>query len=172
MSQGSMQSNIEKIGLVRLIAAFKLLKALGLIVLAYGILQLLNPVFAAWLADLAAQSPYPLEQRLIDRLLDFAAGADPNHIHRLGLAAFLYAGLFVTEGLGLWWDRPWAEWLTVIVTASFIPVEIWHFLVTPRSLTLLVTAANAAILSYFIVRLQTRHKIKAHPVAGTGLRPD
>ena len=37
----------------------------------------------------------------------------------------LYAGLFLTEGICLWLEKRWAEWLTVIIISSLIPLEIY-----------------------------------------------
>jgi uncharacterized membrane protein (DUF2068 family) len=151
----------KKMGVIRLIAAFKLFKASSMIVLAYGISKLLNPAFAAWLAALAAESPYPFEQHLIEHVLDFAAGPNGNeHIHSLGAAALVYASIFAAEGFGLWWDKHWAEWLTVVVTASFIPFELYELAIKPHAAKVFVVAANVAILVYFIRRLRVRAIVK------------
>ena len=37
----------------------------------------------------------------------------------------IYAELFLTEGIGLWLEQRWAEWLTVIITSALIPIEIY-----------------------------------------------
>jgi uncharacterized membrane protein (DUF2068 family) len=151
----------KKLGVIRLIAAFKLFKAASMIVLAYGISKLLNPAFAAWLAELAAESPYPFEQNLIEHVLDFAAGPNGNkHIHSLGAAALVYASIFAAEGFGLWWDKHWAEWFTVVVTASFIPFELYQLVNKPHAATVFVVAVNVAILVYFIRRLRVRAVVK------------
>jgi uncharacterized membrane protein (DUF2068 family) len=151
----------KKMGVIRLIAAFKVFKAVSLIVLAYGISKLLNPAFAAWLADLAAESPYPFEQNLIEHVLDFAAGPNGgDHIHSLGAAALVYASIFAAEGFGLWWGKHWAEWLTVVVTASFIPFELYELVKKWHGAKLFVVAVNVAILVYFIRRLHVRAVIK------------
>ena len=45
-------------------------------------------------------------------------------LHAVGIVTGCYALVFAVEGVGLLMARRWAEWLTVIVTASFIPLEI------------------------------------------------
>jgi len=50
----------------------------------------------------------------------------PHRIELLAAAVFAYAALFATEGVGLWLQKRWAEYLTVIATTSFIPFEIWE----------------------------------------------
>jgi uncharacterized membrane protein (DUF2068 family) len=64
--------------------------------------------------------------------------------------------LFAIEGWGLWREKRWAEYLTVIVTASLIPLEIWEII---RHLTWLKVAAlalNIAIVLYLLHLLRRR----------------
>jgi uncharacterized membrane protein (DUF2068 family) len=56
--------------------------------------------------------------RFLDAALERAANFSPEQIKKLGLGSFIYAGLFLTEGVGLWLLKRWAEWLTVIITSS------------------------------------------------------
>jgi uncharacterized membrane protein (DUF2068 family) len=52
--------------------------------------------------------------------------------------------------------RRWAEWFTVIVTASLVPVEVYEILRHPRPVRIAVLAANLAIVCYLVVRLRRR----------------
>ena len=77
----------------------------------------------------------------------------------LGVVALLYATLFAIEGVGLWRERRWAEYLTVIATASFIPFEIVQL---ARQVSLARSAAlglNLLVVAYLIYRLR-------HPYGG------
>jgi uncharacterized membrane protein (DUF2068 family) len=47
-----------------------------------------------------------------------ASNLRPDKIEQLGLGSMIYAGLFLTEGIGLWLEKRWAEWLTVIIIES------------------------------------------------------
>jgi uncharacterized membrane protein (DUF2068 family) len=38
----------------------------------------------------------------------------------------LYAVIEIVEGFGLWWAKRWAEYLTVVATAAFLPIEIYE----------------------------------------------
>jgi uncharacterized membrane protein (DUF2068 family) len=70
------------------------------------------------------------------------------------LGSFIYAGLFLVEGTGLWLRKRWGEWLTVIVTSSLIPVEIYEI---HRHLTVAklgVLALNLAIVIYLILHMR------------------
>ena len=92
--------------------------------------------------------------RFIDAAVAKAANLSPDLIKKLGLGSFIYAGLFLTEGVGLWLLKRWAEWLTVIITSSLLPIEIYeiHRHVTPAKITAL--AINLAIVAYLIYRIR------------------
>jgi uncharacterized membrane protein (DUF2068 family) len=60
--------------------------------------------------------------------------------------------VFVVEGVGLLRGRRWAEWLTVFVTASFIPFEIWELTRRPGGGKVVALAMNAAIVVYLAWR--------------------
>jgi hypothetical protein len=64
--------------------------------------------------------------------------------------------LFAIEGIGLWMRKRWAEWLTVIITASLIPVEIYEFALRPNPGKAAVVIANAAIVAYLIWHVRSR----------------
>ncbi len=74
----------------------------------------------------------------------------------MGAVAFLYAALFVVEGVGLWMARRWAEYLTIIATSSFVPFEVYELVrhVTwPRTVTLLI---NLLVVAYLVVKVRQR----------------
>ena len=106
---------------LRLIALFKFAKTLLLIAVGLGALQLLDPDTAAraqrWATALATSSDRRFVQHLLARLM----GLSPSRLEILSLGAFLYAGLFTTEGLGLWLGLCWAEYLTIVATGEWGP---------------------------------------------------
>ena len=106
-----------------LIAAFKLLKALLLVAGGLAALRLLQADAARSVDQWVAALPLDSQRRLAHRFLVRLTGLPANRLHALGIAFFAYAGLFVVEGIGLWRQRRWAEYLTVIATASFVPLE-------------------------------------------------
>ncbi len=63
------------------------------------------------------------------------------------------AALFATEGIGLLMQKRWAEYFTSIVTASFIPLEIYEIARRPGALKIALLAVNAIIVIYLIWRL-------------------
>jgi uncharacterized membrane protein (DUF2068 family) len=50
-----------------------------------------------------------------------ALNVTPGKIKQLGIGSMIHAGLFLTEGIGLWLEKRWAEWLTAIITGLLDP---------------------------------------------------
>lgn len=139
-----------------MIALFKLLKAISLIALGIGAFKLLGNDVAGVVEHWIEVFKLDPANRFVDAALARASNLSPDHIKELGLGSFIYAGLFLTEGIGLWLLKRWAEWLTVIITSSLVPLEIYeiHRHVTP--VKLFVLAINLAIVAYLIYRIKTR----------------
>jgi len=64
----------------------------------------------------------PFLHRIIVRLHRLHAGT----LLVTGVAAIGYGLLELVEGVGLWLDQLWAEYLTVIATSLLIPVELYE----------------------------------------------
>jgi uncharacterized membrane protein (DUF2068 family) len=74
---------------------------------------------------------------------------------------FAYAALFVIEGVGLIMKARWAEWLTVIATASFVPLEVYEIVRHPRPLRAAVFVVNVVIVGYLVARLRRERSAAA-----------
>jgi uncharacterized membrane protein (DUF2068 family) len=90
----------------------------------------------------------------VDSALQKLANLPPNKIKGLGVGSFVYAGLFLIEGIGLWMVRRWAEWFTVIVTSSLVPVEIYEIHRHPGPVKILVLIINLAVVGYLAYRIR------------------
>jgi uncharacterized membrane protein (DUF2068 family) len=109
--------------LLQLIALFKLLKAALLIAVGAGALKLLHKDVAGAVEHWVELLKLDPNNHYVDTALEKASNITPYKIKELGLGSMIYAGLFLTEGIGLWFGKRWAEWLTVIITSSLIPIE-------------------------------------------------
>ena len=63
-----------------------------------------------------------------------------------------YAGLFLTEGLGLILRETGAEYFTIVVTVSFLPVEVYLMTLHLTAARVLATLANIGIVGYLLAR--------------------
>jgi uncharacterized membrane protein (DUF2068 family) len=133
-----------------LIAAFKLSQALLFIAIGVGALRLLHKDVGDLLARLAEHMRFNTESRFIDFILDKASIIDDRLLRRIGAVVFIYAGIDLIEGTGLFLEKVWAEYLTLVITASFLPWEIFEVLrrVTWFRSGLLVV--NALVVFYLL----------------------
>jgi uncharacterized membrane protein (DUF2068 family) len=79
-------------------------------------------------------------------------------IHTLRIVSLSYAAIFAVEGVGLWMEKRWAEWMTTIITASLIPLELWELFYRPNFGKAAVLMANIAIVAYLVWQLKSKHK--------------
>jgi uncharacterized membrane protein (DUF2068 family) len=140
--------------MLRLIAVFKFSKAALLVAVGLGALRLLDPEVAAraqrWAAAVAANS----DRRIVQQLIGVVSGFSPRRLEALGTGAFLYSTLFITEGIGLWRGKRWAEYLTVIATMSLLPLEVYEILRRASTTKVMALLVNLVVAAYLIWRLR------------------
>jgi len=146
---------------LRLIGAFKIAKAVLLLATSYGLYRLLNPNLVEHVQDWLTTLTDTFERRLLTRALDWLTSLGNARIGGILVVTSLYTGVLLTEGIGLWLRKSWAEWLTVSATASLIPFELWQLVFGRRHNLLAVigaTALNVAIVWYLAWKLRTAHR--------------
>jgi uncharacterized membrane protein (DUF2068 family) len=89
-----------------------------------------------------------LWKRLYTKVLSGVTG----HPDEIGVAAILYGFLEGAEAVGLILQRRWAEYLVVIATTAFIPVEVDELLRKPTVFKALALVLNLAIVAYLVWR--------------------
>jgi uncharacterized membrane protein (DUF2068 family) len=136
-----------------LIAIFKLVKASLLILVATSALSLLdNRIRDAMefrIAQLTADSHY----RYLHKVASFFGLDTLRHVEIVVLGSLFYAALFAIEGIGLLAQKKWAEYFTAIVTASFIPLEIFELVRHPSIFKMTIIAINAIVVAYLVWKL-------------------
>jgi len=139
---------------VRLIALFKLLKGILLIAVGVAALKLLHADIASLVEKWVAVLGLDQNSRFVGRALLTAAALTPNRVRDLIVGSFLYGGLFLTEGTGLWLLKRWAMWFTVIITGSFLPVEIYELVRHPSAGKVGILVINLVLVGYLIRRIR------------------
>jgi len=139
---------------VRLIAFFKLLKGILLIAVGVAALKLLHTDIAGVVEDWARLLGFLQNSRFLGRALSAAAALTPDRVRDVIVGSFLYGGLFLTEGIGLWLLKRWAMWFTVIITASFLPIEIYELARHPSVGKVALLVINLGLVAYLIRRIQ------------------
>ena len=137
-----------------LIGLFKLVKALLLIAVGVGALKLLHKDVAATVTHWVEALRVDPDNRFIHRILVKSFSASPKQLKELSVGTFFYAALLLTEGIGLLMRKRWAEYFTVIITASLIPLELYEIARHPTAVKLVVLAVNVSIVWYLIANLR------------------
>ena len=143
-------------GLLRVIAIFKFFKAALLIALGIGLFKVLHKNIGDVLMHWSEALRLDPGSHFFNVALGKAARVSPAQVKKLGLGSFLYAGLFLAEGTGLWMRKRWGEWLTVIITSSLVPVEIYEIYRRFSFVKVGVLAVNVAIVIYLIYHMRRK----------------
>ena len=141
-----------------LIAAFKLGQALLFFAVGVGAFRLLHKDIGDVLEKLAYHLRFNPESRLINFLLVKSSILDERLLKRIVEVFFIYAGLDLVEGIGLYLEKTWAEYLTLTITASFLPWEVFEIF---RKLTLIrvsLLALNLLVFFYLLNLVIARGK--------------
>jgi uncharacterized membrane protein (DUF2068 family) len=82
----------------------------------------------------------------------------------LATAAILYGLLEAAEGTALLFRRRWAEYLVLLATAAFIPLEVEELIRRPSVFKALAFVVNVAIVVYLIRRKRLfLDRVPRHP---------
>ena len=138
--------------ILRLIAIFRHIKAVLLIITGMAVLRLVKPGAVRQFTDWVAAMPFATQHAFVGRALAMITRLPPERIEELAIVLFLYAALFIVEGVGLWMGKVWAEWLSIVATTSFIPFEAYEVAHKTTFLRVAILVANIAIVIYLVYR--------------------
>jgi uncharacterized membrane protein (DUF2068 family) len=158
MTNDARPAPTPRIDILRTIALYKLLKVLLLLALAYGEVRLSDASLIAKLVTWASARPLGLEHKVVTWLLEWFSGLSASRVHALRMVTLAYAAVFAIEGIGLWMRKRWAEWMTTIITASLIPLELWELFNRPNIGKAAVFVANVAIVVILIRHVRSKAK--------------
>ena len=83
------------------------------------------------------------------------------HAHELKIAAALaigYGVLELVEGVGLWLDQIWAEYLVIVATSLLIPFELYELVRHPSPWKAAGILVNVLIVLYLVHLLRRRRR--------------
>lgn len=148
--------------IIRVIGVLKLLKAAALIAFGLAAMHLIGRdvghELRRWISSLHLDPGNKLLATGIAKL----SGANDRTLFEIGLAAMSYAGLFVIEGVGLLMRKVWAEYVTSIITTSFVPLESYEVAERASVVKLIVLVLNVAIVIYLVWRLYRQQRWPFH----------
>ncbi len=128
------------------IGLFKLGKAVFFFLLGFGAIHLLHKDLGDEVMRLAAALKFDPESKFVTLLLDKVDLIDAHRLKQISLATFAYSALALTEGIGLMLEKVWAEYLTLLLTVSFLPWELFELGRHPNWFRLSLLLINLAVL--------------------------
>lgn len=139
-----------------LIALFKLGKAILFFAIGVGAIHLLHKDLGDEVMWLAGKLRFDSESRVVALLMDKVDLIDAHRLRQISVATFGYSALALTEGIGLWLEKVWAEYLTTILTVSFLPWEMYEIVRRPDWFRFSLLMINLAVLAYLIWLLRRK----------------
>jgi len=138
------------------IALFKLAKGILLIAVGIGAIKLLHKDAAQTILHWVDVLRVDPDNRFIHGILTRAFSASPKQLEATSIGTFIYAGLLLTEGVGLLLRKRWAEYFTIITTGGLIPLELYELSRHVTAAKTCVLIVNLAVVAYLLVRLRTK----------------
>lgn len=159
--KGSHDRGLMAIGL------FKLAKAIFFFGIGVGAIHLLHKDIQDEVLRLALRFKFDPENRFVSLLLDKVDLIDAHRLRQISVATFGYSALALTEGVGLLLEKVWAEYLTLILTISFLPWEIYELIRKPDWFRLSLLLINLAVLWYLVWLLRRKKLLGADEVSAS-----
>jgi len=158
----------RRVRYLKIIALFKIFKGVLLFLLGFSLFFLNSrPVWLDQISDWADDQLLLAHSKtiifLLNKLQDMLAG---GALRATGILALFYCAVLFTEGIGVYMQKRWAEWLMILATGALIPLEAWHLwhrlmFHRPSLAALLILLANCFIV-WFLYLVLKRDKAEAH----------
>src|SRR4051794_37530116 len=133
-----------------LIASLKLLKGLSLLFIGLGALHLLHKdveaIASYWFDVLRIDS----DSRFFGRIVAKLMAVDDRQLREISAVTLFYSTILLTEGIGLFLGLRWAEFLTIIATASFLPIELFEVIAHFSIGRVMLLLVNIAVVLYLV----------------------
>jgi uncharacterized membrane protein (DUF2068 family) len=145
--------------ILRLLALERGIRGVLLVALAYGVYRFegaqdsLQRVFDDYLPRLrpiAEHAGVDLQSTGPVRLIEKALKADPHTLTLVSLGVLAYGALELLEAVGLWLMKRWGEYVAVVGTAVFIPLEVYELLERVTWLRVVALALNVFAVVYIL----------------------
>jgi uncharacterized membrane protein (DUF2068 family) len=155
--------------MVQWIGGLKLAKGSLLIVAAVGLFSLWHKDQAAVISGIVQHFSVDPHAHFFRIFAERFLRLSPK-LPLISIGTLVYGVLFVIEGVGLLKRKRWAEYLTVIATASFLPLEIYEMIHHATVIKGVVMVVNVAIVVYLIQRLRAGSSNSEENHSGPALR--
>jgi uncharacterized membrane protein (DUF2068 family) len=147
------------------IALYKMLKAVAMVVAGAIAFHMVHRDLAKAVLRAIEHVHIDPNGHFAERLLARVAHVHPGHLQLLGAGCFVYAAIYITEGVGLFYEKRWAEWLTAVQTSILIPWELVEFFRHPSIAKAVVLLLNVLVVAYLLWRIRDDDREEAKAAA-------
>jgi uncharacterized membrane protein (DUF2068 family) len=122
----------------------------GVVLLAAGVYLLANTGadFGSIANHLARAIELDPRRHFIQHAITKLGSLKRHEVKLFGAGALGYGVLELVEGVGLFYRKRWAEWLTVIATSLLIPLELYELVRSPSALKAGGIFVNVVVVIY------------------------
>jgi len=130
----------------------------GLLLLAAGVYLLFNlhTDFGKKADSIIRAIELDPRRHFLHRIVTDLHDLHASELRIIAFGALGYGVLELVEGVGLWLDQLWAEYLTAVATSLLVPVEVYELGRHPTVWKAGGLAVNVAIVAYLVYGLMQR----------------
>lgn len=142
-----------------IIGLFKLCKAVFFLCVGLGALHFVHHDLSGSVERVMRELHFDPESHVVDLVMDKVGQITHHKLRLISMGTSLYSALCITEAYGLLRRRVWAEYVTLWLSLSFVPWELYELVRKPslwHAGILLVNMAIVAYLAWMIRRKRAR----------------
>ena len=142
------------------IAGYAFLKSLLFLVVGIGAIHFLHKDISDQLLEWVHELRVDPTSHVINTLVEHASSITHTQLRDFSIVVFIYAGLNMLEAVGLYLEKVWAEYLTLIITGSFLPLELFELVHRQTIFRACLLVANLLVFIYLfaIIVARNRHR--------------
>jgi uncharacterized membrane protein (DUF2068 family) len=151
---------------VRTVASFEFAKGIVVVLAGLGVFSMRHRDIwgvAESFLEFLHVNPH---HHFVGIFIDLVYRVSDVRLWKIVVVASLYVILRFIEAYGLWYIRPWAEWMAIASGSIYIPFEVADLLRRPDWIRLLIIVVNVAIVLYMVLlrleAVKTRHAAGMH----------
>ena len=146
------------------IGLFKLAKAVFFLGVSLGALHFIHHSLPSTVERIIRELHFDPENRLVDLVMDEVGQITHHKLRLISMGTSLYAMLCTTEAYGLLRRRVWAEFVTLWLSVSFVPWELYEIMRRPTPWHFGILLVNLVIVAYLLWLLRRKKVRRVPPV--------
>ena len=144
---------------LRAVATLEATKGAVVLLAGFGLLEILHLGAQQIAEEVVRNFHLNPANRYPKIFLHLADQVTPSNLWALAFGAAAYSALRFTEAYGLWRQRRWAEWLSVVSGIIYVPFEVVELFRGVTWLRVSMLSVNLIVVSYLISVMRMRKAV-------------